>query len=294
MANTADDVVVKIFSPSHQLLVTGDLGASPETATYSADSIPKGIYTMQVCPFDDPTVPFLPPGNYVASVTTSDSAGPSTGDAGFEPTWRYFTANPTLDYSPDTTPENTVVGCWFPGPDCTSPTGPFRNVAAPGPWDTLAGSGAGSMTTVGNNANTHEAWANPLAPGGTAQAPVSPTREYTPEFTDAWNNSQCDPAQLVPGGNDIDATVTNLFVAHNRMHDFSYYLGFTEENYNLQASNFGRGGVEGDQETGNAQAGALTGGTPSYLGRDNANHASTAPSTWASSATSTPTRSATG
>ena len=126
-------------------------------------------------------------------------------------------------------------------------------------------------TTVGNNANTHEAWASPLTPGGTAQAPVSPTREYTEEFTDAWNNSQCDPAELAPGGNDINASVTNLFVAHNRMHDFSYYLGFTEENYNLQVDNGGRGGVAGDPEIGNAQAGALTGGSPSFLGRDNAN-----------------------
>jgi len=271
MANTANDVVVKLFSPGGDLLVSGDLGTSPEAATYTAASIPKGIYSMQVCPFDAPTVPFLPPGNYVASVTSSDTEGPSTGDTGFQPKWRYFTANPTLDYSAETTPKNSVIGCWFPGSGCTTPTGPFRNVAAPGPWDTLAGTGLGTMTTVGNNANTHEAWVNPLAPGGTAQAPVSPTREYTTDFTDAWNNSQCDPTQLTPGGNDIDASVTNLFVAHNRMHDFSYYLGFTEENYNLQASNLGRGGVEGDQETGNSQAGALTGGQPSYLGRDNAN-----------------------
>lgn len=271
MANTADDIEVKIFSPSGDPLTSGDLGTSPETATYTADSIPKGIYSMQVCPFADPTAPFLPPGNYVAAVTTSDTEGPSTGDTGFDPKWRYFTANPSLDYSPDTTPKNSVVGCWVPGDGCSSPSGAFGNVAAPGPWDTLAGSGIGTLTTIGNNANTHEAWASPLTPGGTAQAPISPTREYTAEFTDAWNNSQCDPAQLTPGGNDIDQSVTNLFVAHNRMHDFSYYLGFTEDNYNLQASNFGRGGVEGDQETGNVQAGALTGGQPSYLGRDNAN-----------------------
>ena len=55
------------------------------------------------------------------------------------------------------------------------------------------------------------------------------------------------------------------------MHDYSYYLGFTERNYNLQLDNLGRGGVEGDPEVGNAQAGALTGGQPTYLGRDNAN-----------------------
>ena len=29
---------------------------------------------------------------------------------------------------------------------------------------------------------------------------------------------------------------------HNRMHDWSYHLGFTEETFNLQKANFGRGG----------------------------------------------------
>lgn len=271
MANTLNDVVVKVFGPGNELLVSGDLGTSPETATYSADSIPAGVYAMQVCPFNAPTVPFLPPGNYAAAITTSDVATPGGTDAGFAPMWRYFTANPTLDYSPDTTPSNSVVGCWVAGAGCTTPTGPFQNVGAPGPWDIVTATGEPTLTTVGNNANTHEAWVSPLTPGGTAQAPISPTREYTQEFTDAWNNSGCDPSQLTPGGNDINQSVSNLFVAHNRMHDFSYYLGFTEANYNLQLDNLGRGGVDGDQEVGNAQAGALTGGQPTFLGRDNAN-----------------------
>ena len=57
------------------------------------------------------------------------------------------------------------------------------------------------------------------------------------------------------------------------MHDFSYFLGFTEDNSNLQKNNFGlTGPARGqDPEIGNAQAGAITGGSPSYLGRDNAN-----------------------
>ena len=46
------------------------------------------------------------------------------------------------------------------------------------------------------------------------------------------------------------------------MHDYTYYLGFTEDNYNLQLTNRGHGGVGGDAEVGNAQAGALTGGQP--------------------------------
>ena len=161
MALTSNDVVVKIFDPQGGLLVSGDLGTSPETATYTAASIPAGIYSMQVCPFDSPTAPFLPPGNYAAAVTTSDAEGPGTGDVGFDPQWRYFTANPTLDFSADDTPTNSVVGCWVPGDGCTSPTGSFRNVAAPGPWDTTTATGEPTLTTVGNNANTHEAWANP-------------------------------------------------------------------------------------------------------------------------------------
>ena len=267
VALPADDVTIKIWGPGNTLLGSYDLGTSPEVASYSADEIPAGTYSVQVCPFDSASVVL---GQYALAVSTSDAAAPAPDQAGFQPRWRYFPANPTLD-SPTQTPTNSVVGCWFlPGDGCGTPPGELANIAAFGPWDHLA-AGVASSTTVGNNANTHEAWGSPLTPGGTEQAPVSPTRDYTEEFTDAWNNSQCDPAQLTPGGNDINASVTNLFVAHNRMHDFSYYLGFTEGNYNLQSDNGGRGGVAGDPEIGNAQAGALSGGQPSFLGRDNAN-----------------------
>ncbi len=283
LANTLNDVTVKLFDADGALLVTGDAGTSPEVAQYGADSIPAGTYSAQVCPFADPTVPFVPPGDYALTVLTSDTAANTSGGAGTTlqgtPTWRYFPANPNDDTVAGT-PDNDEVGCWFtdgaaPG-ECTLATGRLRNVAAPGPWDYLTGPGVPSFTSVGNNADTHEAWASPLTPGGTAQAPYSPTQDYPAAgdagaFTDAWNNSQCDPAQLRAGGNDINYSVDNLFVAHNRMHDFSYYLGFNEKNYNLQLDNFGRLGVEGDQEVGNAQAGAISGGAPSYLGRDNAN-----------------------
>ncbi len=81
------------------------------------------------------------------------------------------------------------------------------------------------------------------------------------------------PDQLHPGGNDIFASVTNLFVAHNKMHDTAYFLGFTEKNYNMQKENFGKTANDraNDPEIGNVQAGALSGGQPSYTGRDNAN-----------------------
>jgi len=157
-------------------------------------------------------------------------------------------------------PTNSVIGCWFQGAGCTLSTGPFVNVSAAGPWDTAPSTGQPTLTTDGNNATTHEAWGSPLTPGGFAQAPVEPKRKYTEQFTDAWNDSKCDPSNLHPGGNDINPVVTNLFVSHNRMHDYAYYLGFTERHYNMQKENFSRGGVQGDPEVGNVQAGALTGG----------------------------------
>lgn len=259
-----DDFVVKILR-GDDVLVSGDLATNPEVATYSSAAIPAGTYAAQVCPFDAASVVA---GQYTLAVSTSDSAAPSTGDLVGNPRWRWFTANPTLDSSTET-PGNSIIGCWHAEAGCSSPPTPLRNVAAFGPWDAIGA--LPTFTTVGNNANTHEAWASPLTPGGLSQAPVSPERSYTAEFEDRWNNSRCDVAELVPGGNDIDASVGNLFAAHNRMHDYSYYLGFTEENYNLQLDNGGRGGVGGDQEVGNAQAGAITGGSPSFLGRDNAN-----------------------
>ncbi|GAB3259052.1 M36 family metallopeptidase [Nocardioides dilutus] len=266
-----DDHVVKLFDPNGNLLVAGDLGTNPEAATYQSTNIPAGTYNAQVCPFDDPTVP-ANVGPYEITVGWSSTAGPSPSNVMLNPKWRYFTANPSLgSLGSAAVPGNSNVGCWLPAAGCDVPTGALRNVSAPGPWDTISAGGTSTQTTSGNNANTKEAWASPLTPGGLFQAPVSALREYTQAFTDAWDNAKCSPSALVPGGNDIVASVTNLFASHNRMHDYSYYLGFTESNYNMQVDNLGRGGVGGDPEVGNAQAGALTGGNPSYLGRDNAN-----------------------
>ena len=271
-AVTSNDIVIKLWSPLDQILASGDSGTSPEVLNYSSDLIPAGNYSVQVCPFIGPIVPITEPGDYAGTITVSDQGAPSGQGAPFPPKWRYFLANPVLNFSPSHTPTNSVIGCWIKVSGCTAPDA-LSNIAAAGPWDTVAGSGESTLTTIGNAANTHEAWGNPLAPGGSAQAPSSPTREYTEAFTDAWNNSKCDPTELHPSGNDINASVGNLFVSHNRMHDWSYYLGFTEANYNLQTNNLGRNpdpAAENDAEIGNAQAGAI-GGQTSGLGRDNAN-----------------------
>ena len=72
---------------------------------------------------------------------------------------------------------------------------------------------------------------------------TSATRDYQPAFTDAWYVSGCNPdnvnAAINPLGNDIEASTVSLFVGHNVMHDFAYYLGFDEGHWNAQQYNNG-------------------------------------------------------
>ena len=53
----------------------------------------------------------------------------------------------------------------------------------------------------------------------------------------------CNPsnvnAALNPTGNDIEASTVSLFVGHNVMHDWAYYLGFDEGHWNAQQYNNG-------------------------------------------------------
>ena len=102
--NVANDIVVKLYGPGNALLSSGDLATSPETLSYSpGGTIPQGIYQAEVCPFEDPTVPFAPPGTYAGVVSTSDSGAEAPTPN--LPRWRYFTANPSLDYSARHHPE---------------------------------------------------------------------------------------------------------------------------------------------------------------------------------------------
>lgn len=270
-----NDIVLKLYGPEGDVVASQDSGTSPEALTYSPGTgVPPGTYEVEVCPFQDPTAPFTEPGNYAGVFTASEQ---STGaELPYPPVWDYFVANPVLDGA--ATNDNRLTGCWVtevdgaPVADCDDPPSALNNLAARVPWDVDARSETPTFTTDGNAASTAEAWLSPLTPGGLFQRPVETDRTYQPPFSDVWNNSRCNPTVLVPGGNDILAAVTSLFSSHNRMHDFSYFLGFTEANYNMQKNNFGLTGPTRaqDPEIGNAQAGALT-DPASGLSRNNAN-----------------------
>jgi hypothetical protein len=120
------------------------------------------------------------------------------------------------------------------------------------PWDRTDPAGPVDAHHAREQRDSREQWItasnNPPRPAGTLFQPTSATRDYVYPWTNVWFTSKCDPANLVDQatglpragtGNDISAAVTNLFAMHNRLHDFAYYLGFTEAAWNGQQNNFG-------------------------------------------------------
>lgn len=85
------------------------------------------------------------------------------------------------------------------------------------------------------------------------------------------------PATQVDGGQDlifdfdyyddqepnaqINNTVTQLFYMNNKIHDFAYAYGFTEEAGNFQTNNYGNGGAQGDYVIAFSQYGDGAAGT---------------------------------
>ncbi|WP_240809948.1 M36 family metallopeptidase [Actinomadura sp. WMMA1423] len=178
------------------------------------------------------------------------------------PRWAVFPATPSGDYSSRDTRQ---TWCFTPAPGCRAVGG---DPSSGRPWDVDPATGASTTTSVGNAARTYEnrASSDPFSVGTRTSAPRA-DRNYTYPWTNQWYTSKCDPATMdSPQEADLEPAISNLFVQHNRMHDWSYRLGFTESAWNMQADNGGRGGLGGDPEQGNAQAGARF---PSV--RDNAN-----------------------
>ncbi|MFY1620208.1 M36 family metallopeptidase [Micromonospora sp. WMMD736] len=174
------------------------------------------------------------------------------------PSWAVFPATPPRDLAAGQDPR--VRWCGDPSPNCQAA---FRDPATGQPWDVDAATGTPTFTSRGNSANTVLSWGN-----NTPVVPAAPSadRRYEYPFTDQWHQARCNPEVFTSAQrNDADAAIANLFVMHNRMHDWAYQLGFTESAWNLQAVNLTPSGLGGDAEQGRAQQGALTGN------RNNAN-----------------------
>ncbi|GGN22166.1 hypothetical protein FHR83_002248 [Actinoplanes campanulatus] len=176
------------------------------------------------------------------------------------PEWEVFPNSPRTDYSSRDTRRRW---CWAPQRGCDEAV---ATPASPQAWDVDPATGTPTFTTKGNNSFAVHNWlsSDPFTVG-TELATPSPAREYTYPWTNQWHDTKCAPTVFDSAArNDIDAARANLFVQHNRMHDWSYHLGFTEETWNME-------GDGGDPEQGNAQAGGISGGPPDFLARNNAN-----------------------
>jgi len=178
------------------------------------------------------------------------------------PRWKAFPVSPPGDYS---STDTRRIWCGTAGPGCDE----VHNDPATGlPWDVDHATGRPTYTSLGNAARTYEnrASGDPRTVG-TRTSATRPDRDYTYPWTNQWTTSKCDPASLDSAQEaDVDAAIANLNAMHNRMHDWSYLLGFTEQNWNMEVDNGGRGGLGNDPEQGNAQAGARIATV-----RDNAN-----------------------
>jgi extracellular elastinolytic metalloproteinase len=262
----ADDIVLKLIK-NGTTIVSADTATSPESIHYApSGGVPIGNYAARVCAFTTGQI-----FDYTGFWVTNDQAVSQTP---YPPEWKAFKVSPKLDY---TNTDIRIVDCWektLTAADCDLAV---KNTASRAPWDFDVQANAPTFTSIGNNAKTAQAWLSPLTPSEN-YSPPSTNRKYYFNWTNQWYTSRCNPTNFTsPARNDIDAAIINLFVGHNRFHDFSYFLGFTEQAWNMQQSNFGNGqpgpfpGNENDPETGNVQAGAVSGGAPSYEGRDNAN-----------------------
>jgi len=184
------------------------------------------------------------------------------------PEWEVFPNTPPTDYS---STDTRAHWCFGPGLGCDEIVG---TSASPLAWDVDPATGLPTNTTSGNNAiAVHNWFTNNAFSVGTETATARADRDYNYEYTNQWLEESCNPDTTFtsPQRNDIDAARANLFAMHNRMHDWSYHLGFTEALFNLQNDNFGLGGLGNDRERGNAQAGGVSGGPPGFQARDNAN-----------------------
>jgi extracellular elastinolytic metalloproteinase len=266
-----NDVVLFLFKDGVQL-VAADTLFSPEQFRYEPPGgVPAGDYVVRVCDFNNPGAGavWADPRTYTGTLTEDDSPTPPA----YLARWGTFPANPplhTLPADPWNNPSTDTreTWCWVSAPGCDRVVG---NLASRGPWDHDHKLNTSTFTTRGNNARSATSWTQPFQPSPPQFMPTSATRDYSFPWSNAWFNEDCEPTPGTPGATwDDSAATANLFVAHNRMHDWAYFLGFTEQNWNGQDYNFGLTEKfrENDPLIGNVQAGAISGPPPQ---RDNAN-----------------------
>ena len=137
---------------------------------------------------------------------------------------------PTADPTPN------VGGVTAPYPGFVSP-----NLVTVGGLDHLNDPWLPTAATE-SNGNNVDAYTDVNAPDGFSAGDLRATTTSAGTFDRVYDLS----AAPLSSQDQQRAAVTALFYTVNWLHDFWYDHGFTEATGNAQASNYGRGGVEGD------------------------------------------------
>ena len=198
---------------------------------------------------------------------------PAASAAPDEPRWKAFVAGPLVSGVND---DVRKIFCHPAGVSMSA--GCDRDARGPAGTSVWDGAAA-SFTTSGPYVAASLSDESPMYASLGAAQPTSPTRDYISPWTNSWRNASCDPTVFasappptsgsVFGGTDtadVNAAIINVFATLNRLHHWSYGLGFTERRFNFQSDNPpDSGGLENDPIVAAVQGAALPGGEPKYL-----------------------------
>ncbi|KAL1719120.1 Fungalysin metallopeptidase-domain-containing protein [Schizophyllum commune] len=108
---------------------------------------------------------------------------------------------------------------------------PASEAASPNGWHS-----DGDSTTTDTSGNNVIAYKGSQSSGTTEQSADGQVFDYG-----------YDTSVAPTEGKNVEAATTNAFYIMNTLHDIAYVYGFTEEAYNFQNDNFGKGGEDGDR-----------------------------------------------
>lgn len=160
------------------------------------------------------------------------------------------------DASGDHRPKDGPIATYCPYPGSV-PDGSYPAYALP------------TMVSIDSFNKTHDPWLPPGAKESTGNNVDAYTDDEAPDgfsgppdiraaTTSAGTFDRTYDTSLGPQSSDAQrmASITDLFYVSNWLHDWWYDSGFDEKDGNAQASNYGRGGVEGDVLHAEGQDGA--------------------------------------
>ena len=229
--NPGTDLVFELYrvGPPDVLLIHADGGFQPEGFRYApAGGVPTGDYYVKVCDFPGGGAPRSRGPTTGRSRSTTLLHRPPTGQGGRRSRPSRTPGRSVRTRGTGRAADTRETWCWRAATGCDRVVG---NLQSRAPWDHDLVTDLPTFTTMGNNAETASNWAHQSAPIPPRFSPTSPLRDYSYPWTDTWNQSDCTgagPTAVHGVSLDVSAAVTNLFVAHNRMHDWAYGLGFNE------------------------------------------------------------------